>query len=492
MRPLRILLPLVALIACLAAPAAAQVKNGRIDVGPTVSGSGGVAPGAGVESVSLKPAALNPVMTGSVTGGLFAPAISPEDGLHTSAVMSKAGVAAAKPEAKSVAALRGLGVPQDALDELAPLMTDRSSSLADSVESMSTETQEKPNRRVLLILAAALREAPPFEALTLADRIGAKFGFTDDQLIALSQPELHHDASAVFPAADQAWALSWIATMQESERSSRKAAEIRAKTGKAAEEEAGKLGSATAPEGESADVKSAKRYVNGIMAGIKPTERQIDSLLGDWLAENGIKPGSPRALAVRAALVPGKASADAATTERLDRRIRHRAALLLRVAAENGTTAERIEAVLKKREMFLDVLNLRDDLLETQILNALHAEELEKAVAPLPRNEAGELLRQVAQTMRARGGKSVEEIARDGVFVYADIVGAKLARYHVSRDPDGKHQPVVFYVTRDEGRWVLDVYRQNRLTGRADSALTRMLKDFLVEGGVPSDEVRAR
>lgn len=241
---------------------------------------------------------------------------------------------------------------------------------------------------------------------------------------------------------------------------------------------------------ESADLVSARRYIKDIMQKRVPTEREIDSLLGDWLKEAGIREGSPRHLAVRAALVPQKTSDDAVTASRLDPRIRHRAALLIRLAAEHGTTAEKLEAMLKRRGLFDDATTLRSDLLEQQIAIGLHSEELRAAVVGYPDTDAGELMRAVSQAMRARGGKSVEEIARDGVFVYADLASAKLARMSVSRDPDGKQQAVVYYVTRDEGRWVIDVYRQNRQTGLGDASLVAKLKAYLVDGGVPEADLR--
>jgi hypothetical protein len=79
----------------------------------------------------------------------------------------------------------------------------------------------------------------------------------------------------------------------------------------------------------------------------------------------------------------------------------------------------------------------------------------------------------------------VEEVARDGVFAYVDFAGPAVLRAAAGRDPDVRAFQMVFYVTRRDGRWRIDGYRQNKDMRRGDAELERNFKTWLTAGGVP-------
>jgi hypothetical protein len=56
------------------------------------------------------------------------------------------------------------------------------------------------------------------------------------------------------------------------------------------------------------------------------------------------------------------------------------------------------------------------------------------------------------------------------------------------RDPDVRSYQAVFYVTRDDGRWRIGGYRQNKID-RQDSELVENLKFWLVSGGIPAADL---
>ncbi len=238
------------------------------------------------------------------------------------------------------------------------------------------------------------------------------------------------------------------------------------------------------------DLEAARRYIKGIFGGVRePTERESDSLLGDWLEENGIPKDSPRAAAVRRDLVPGKASAEAGVAAKLDPKLRRHAALLIRVAAENKVTVPFVEAVMAKRGLIRNLDAIPDSSLEGQIEMAMTNDALERAVARYPDNEQGDLMRGVAGTMATKGGKSVEEVARDGVFLYADFNGSQFLRGYASRDPDIQLHTIAFYVTRKEGKWRIDGYRQKKSSRTSDISYIDALKAWLRKGGIPPSDL---
>lgn len=237
----------------------------------------------------------------------------------------------------------------------------------------------------------------------------------------------------------------------------------------------------------SPDVASARRYVNGIFGGVRaPTEREIDSLLGDWLEENGIPAASPRAAAVRQALAPGKTQAESDAAAKLNAKLRRHAGLLMRLAAERKVTVAYVESVISKRGLLANIDAIPDEQLENQIEMALTNAELERAVAAYPDNAQGALMRGVAGTMGTKGGKSVEEVARDGVFLYADFNGGKFIRGYPSRDPDIQLHTIAFYITRKDGKWRVDGYRQKKSNRMSDASYIDALKAWLRAGGIPS------
>jgi hypothetical protein len=159
------------------------------------------------------------------------------------------------------------------------------------------------------------------------------------------------------------------------------------------------------------------------------------------------------------------------------------------MAAERRTTPAAIQSVLARRGVLEEIAPLPDAKFERQAGFALLRDELQRAVAGYPDGAQGRLMRDVATAMSSSSGKSVEEIARDGVFIYADFAGASVRKAAAGRDPDVRACQVVFYVTREDGRWRIGGYRQNRSTGRGDAELARVLKNWLVSGGVPKEDL---
>jgi hypothetical protein len=238
------------------------------------------------------------------------------------------------------------------------------------------------------------------------------------------------------------------------------------------------------------DLAAARRYINGIFGGVRaPTEREADSLLGDWLDEVGIPRDSQRARDVRAALVPGKARAEADLSYQLIAPLRPHAALIMRLAAEHGVSAIHVESVIVNRGLHKHVGSLSPAQLEDQVTTAIVNAEIESAASAYPDNAQGDLMRGVAGAMTTKGGKSVEEVARDGVFLYADFNGNQFLRGYASRDPDIQLHTIAFYVTRKDGKWRVDGYRQKKSSRVSDTTYIDALKAWLRKGGVPSSDL---
>ncbi|MBI2790112.1 MAG: HD domain-containing protein [Elusimicrobia bacterium] len=257
--------------------------------------------------------------------------------------------------------------------------------------------------------------------------------------------------------------------------------------------EAWQAGSAPAPARAppvDPDLAAARRYIKGIFGGVRaPTERETDSLLGDWLDEEGIPRDSQRAKDVRAALVPGKTKAETDLSYRLIAPLRPHAALIMKLAAEHGVAPIHVESVIVNRGLHKHVGALTAAQLENQIVTALTNEEIESAARAYPDNAQGDLLRGVASAMVSRSGKSVEEVARDGVFLYADFNGSQFLRGYASRDPDVQLHTIAFYVTRKDGKWRIDGYRQKKSSRTSDAAYIEALKAWLRKGGIPSSDL---
>jgi hypothetical protein len=616
----------------LALPAGAQIKtNVGADAGAGGAGqvgssfnSGGVTP-IGMTGASVSPLSLTPALAPA----LSAPALSLSQGLAPSALVPARAAAAAEerplpkapvaftppntpPEGTPSAAPAGppagppfflqslakLGVPSSLTGRLQAFLATRhpgdqdkiyhglghSNEVADLTARIVANQELPAEKKILLILSAALHDVDPDRAANTPARVsatmihldtddearallvdyGSRYGFTAAQVKALImatdfsmdpaamakiQTDFAAAAKEAFPA-EPDWAQTWgknlafadqSATYVGSLDAARKrveglAVEIRGKNAGPSNEiilagtfkflsvlkqnplfsllpdeqrrnfdgvrtyfesrqtpEAWAAASAPVPARAppvSPDLDSARRYIKDIMGGLRaPTERESDALLGDWLDENGIPRGSQRAAAVRQALVPGKSQADSEVSSKLDPKLRRHSALLIRVAAEHGVTVPYVEAVIVKRGLLEHIDAIPDSQLENQIDMALTNAELERAVARYPDNAQGELMRSVAGTMGVKGGKSVEEVSRDGVFLYADFgSNGKFLRGYASRDPDIQSHTIAFYITRKDGKWRVDGYRQKVQSRTSDASYIDGLKAWLRAGGIPSSD----
>lgn len=640
MRP-PLTLPLFLTLIALALPAGAQVKtNAGADAAAGTSGSagsslnsGGVAPIGLQGGVRLSPLSLS----GALSPDLAAPAVSLSEGLAPSALNASESPAAAareKPGSKAAPAAKNpaaaprtlpldaasaapaappvlflfelgqLGVPQGLLARLYDFLGTRHPGEQNSIYHGLGHSREVANltarivssrdlsaeKKILLILAAALHDVDPERAENTPARVAATlehldkdddarallvdfgaYGFTAAQVKALimatdfdmdpeklqaKQDAFAKAAAEAFPG-EADWALAWGKNLAFADQSStyvgspegaRKrveglAVEIRAQleaVGKGpgptdegmladsfkflsvlkknplfallpAEErgnfdavlayfearrtpEAWKAESAPAPARAppvNPDLEAARRYINGIFGGVRaPTEREADSLLGDWLDENGIPKDSPRAAAVRRELVPGKTRAEANLAYQLIAPLRPHAALILKLAAEHGVAPIHVESVIVNRGLHKHVGAMTAAQFEDQIVTAVINEEIESAARAYPDNAQGDLMRGVASAMITKSGKSVEEVARDGVFLYADFTGNQFLRGYASRDPDVQLHTIAFYVTRKDGKWRIAGYRQKKSSRISDASYIDALKAWLRKGGIPSSDFK--
>lgn len=641
MRP-PLTLPLVLTLIALAGPAGAQVRtNAGAEASAATAGSAGAALNAGgVAPIGLG-SQLSPLsLSGTLSPALAAPAASPQQGLAASALLPSARPAAAAAEKPSLAAaqsaaaaprtppndgpsaaapagppggppvfflseLAKLGVPEGLRIRLHDFLDGRhpgdqskvyhglghSREVANLAARLVSGQDLTAEKKILLILAAALHDVDPERADNTPARVaatlthldgndearallldfGGAYGFTAAQVKALimatdfdldpakmkeKQDAFALAAAAAFPG-EPAWALTWgkrlafadqtssyVGSLAEArQRVEGLALEIRTQlqaigkgpgpsdeiilagtfkflsnlrndaalfallppeqrenfdavrayfearqTPEAWQAESAPMPARAPPVNP--DLAAARRFIAGIMGGLRaPTERETDSLLGDWLDENGIPKDSPRAVAVRRELLPARASSDAATAASLHPKLRRHAALLIRLAAENKVTVAHIESVLAKRGLLAIIDVVPDANLAHQIELALTNDELDRAVARYPDNAQGQLMRGVASTMATKGGKSVEEISRDGVFLYADFNGTTFMRGYASRDPDIQQHTIAFYVTRKGGKWRIDGYRQKTPSRTSDLAYIDGLKSWLRKGGIPSADL---
>lgn len=246
---------------------------------------------------------------------------------------------------------------------------------------------------------------------------------------------------------------------------------------------------APAPKADPKDVASARRYIAGIASGVKLSARQNEALFEQWLEEEGIPPSSARARLTKQALLPRAAAAEAALLEQVHPSLRRRhGQTVLRLAREERSTPAEVSRLIEASGNLDLLAGLDVPTFETQAGMVLRRAELEAAVRGYPDNAQGDFLRGLASNMAAPGGKSIEEVTRDGVFAYVDFSGSGVLRAATGRDPDVQGAQVVFYITRRDGKWQLDVYRQNRRTGRADASLTAGLRDWLMKGGIPEED----
>lgn len=249
--------------------------------------------------------------------------------------------------------------------------------------------------------------------------------------------------------------------------------------------EAGKLDRGVDAEAQ-ADLDAARRYVRGIMGKRVPTEREADSLLLDFMEMKGIEAGSGRARALRAGFLPSLVQAENAKLAGLSPALRSYDKVILAVSEEKGIPVAELEAFIK--EQGIAGPSTTPEMMDRVLRNYAERQVLEAAVADYPDTEQGQVMRDVASTMLARGGKSVEEIARDGVFLYVNYAAGQVKNASVGRDPDPTAPHMIFYVTRPDKKWKIAGYRNNRPLGRSDSALISDLVKWLEKGGVPSSD----
>ena len=476
-----------------------------------------VAPTPLPSAAAAAPLALEPSLAAPASASsLFLPANAAAPAVS---VRASAAAASAEPSAPAAAApaseravpprarpefaarLIGWGVDEPLVDRLQAFLAanrpgdkalaDHSQEVAAVAAGLAERAGLAPGRAVLLTLSAALHGVDPErtpEARALIRDFGASQSFTPEQVRALilatdfsPDPAAMAEKSRAFEGAARAafhddWGLVWGRRLALAEQI-------------VARRDAASPAPERAPPADP-DLAAARRYIRSIAAGVRLDERQTDSLLGDYLAENAIPPASPRAQALRRALVPARAAAEEAALAPLKPALRRHGAAVLALAREYETTPAEVQAALERRGAAEELASLSERDFRRQADLTLRRDELQRAVAGYPRTAAGDLMRAIADAMAARSGKSVEEVARDGVFVYADFAGTTLLRAWTGRDPDTRAPQVVFYATRDGARWRFVGYRQNRPQGRPDADYTQALERWLSAGGVPAADLR--
>jgi len=239
------------------------------------------------------------------------------------------------------------------------------------------------------------------------------------------------------------------------------------------------------PEG-TAEVRG---YIGMVMGDLKPDEKQTEALIEEFFELREIPLSSPKALAVRQALLPAKAAAETVSAARLDPRLRRHRATVLKLAREHRTTPSEVEAVLKRRGLLPYAAVMEEEAFRHQAERTLDRAELQNVVASYPDNPQGRFMRGVADDMSDHSGSSAEEISRDGVFAYIDFSGRTVVQASSGRNPDQNLCQMVFYITRREDRWRIGGYRQNKRSGLKDPELERSLRDWLTSGGVPGADL---
>lgn len=389
-----------------------------------------------------------------------------------------------------VQSLLALGVPSELAMTLAKLSPPGSQALADKVAG-ALENDAMPARsKILLIAASALRGVELLDPTPLFE-LGDRFGFTPAQVQALAQAGEGSERALLgaFRGLELEWAQAWGPRLAQSaallESKVKDDGKMLAAAERSASELQGREGPSVAPE----DLAAAQRYIRSIMGKDKPTPKQLEGLVTLFLEEAGIAPSSPRALALKRALIPEAARVEEEALSKLSPPIRRYGGVILKVAKENGVTPAQVEAVIKKRGLAGMLAAGTEEQVERVLGTAMERERLENAVEGYPDSEQGRLMRDVVAHMMARSGKSVEEIARDGVFVYADFAGSgRPSRAWSGRDPDTKAPHMVFYFTFHDGKWKISGYRQNRQLGRSDATLIDSFLSWLGSGGVPRSD----
>ena len=245
---------------------------------------------------------------------------------------------------------------------------------------------------------------------------------------------------------------------------------------------------------EPALIKRARRYIRDIMGSRAPTEAETEALLTDYMDVQGIAPASAPGQQLRRALLASKIEAENAAVARLDPRYKGVGPFILAAAKEYKVPPSHVTAAVEKRRLGGLLAGAKTKEQADRILDSVLARDrFDRFLARYPKNRQGDLMRDVASNMLVRSGKSIEEVSRDGVFVYADFNGRSLTNASVGRDPDPQAPDVLFYVRFEEAKWRIDVYRQNyhRDSQRGpDSEFVEAFQRWLVSGGVPSSDFR--
>lgn len=240
-------------------------------------------------------------------------------------------------------------------------------------------------------------------------------------------------------------------------------------------------------------VARAKEYITSIMGRRVPTERESEALLEQFLESNNISAESAAAQAVRSGVLPQAAARQNQLSARIDPRISHWSRLLIEIGREHGKTPEYLYSLAARGGQIPVLAGVRSpEVIRNLLSHLLLKDEIEQTLAAYPRNEQGSFLRDVAGQILTKTGKSIEEISRDGAFGYLNFAGQTVAQARSGRDPDAREPHMLFYIQYIEGKWKFSGYRQNAkagFRGGPDSQYQKILKNWLIAGGVPAQDL---
>jgi hypothetical protein len=248
------------------------------------------------------------------------------------------------------------------------------------------------------------------------------------------------------------------------------------------------------PAEEPALIQRARRYIRDIMGTRTPTETETEALLTDFMDLRGLAADSAQGRQLRGALLASKLKAESEAVGKLDPRYRRVGPFILAAAKEYGVSPAQAVAAVEKRKLdgLLAGASSREQA-ERILDSTLARDRFDRFLARYPKSRQGELMREVAGNMLVRSGKSIEEVSRDGVFVYADFAGRSVTSVSSGRDPDPQSPNVLFYVRFEDSKWRIDVYRQNRgrgFSGGSDASYVEAFRQWLMAGGVPKEHIR--
>ncbi|MBI4347551.1 MAG: hypothetical protein HY553_11900 [Elusimicrobia bacterium] len=219
------------------------------------------------------------------------------------------------------------------------------------------------------------------------------------------------------------------------------------------------------------------RYLRSFMGSRVPTERETRAVFEMYLEQLGVPTDSQLAEAIEGRLF--------GEPEPVSPRFAAHAPALRKLAARRGVPVARLEEIIVEHRIDEFLSRNETELLIDAVERQLEKAETQAVVRSYPDNDQGDALRNLAGNIVSPSGKSVEELARAGAFMYVDFYGRSVRSVSTGRDPDVTGVGVVFYATLERGRWKIGVYRQNRRTGNSDSFYQAALRDWLVSGGIP-------